>query len=124
MHLLLRLCAKHAVPATIFAPLCNLAGFALGAGTALLGEKSAMACTIAVEELIGQHYNDQIKDLVEDSPEEHKELLEILTRLRDEELEHHDHGVEHKGLEAPMYSALKNVIQTGCRAAIWVAKRV
>lgn len=44
----------------------------LGAGTALLGEKGAMACTIAVEELIGAHYNDQIKELVDDDPDEHK----------------------------------------------------
>lgn len=53
----------------------------LGAGTALLGEKSAMACTIAVEELIGKHYNDQIIQLVEDDQQAHKDLLKVLILL-------------------------------------------
>jgi ubiquinone biosynthesis monooxygenase Coq7 len=72
-----RLCAKNQVSPTIFSPLCSAAGFALGAVTSLMGEKSAMACTIAVEELIGQHYNDQIRELVDDDVEEHEELLKV-----------------------------------------------
>lgn len=48
-----------------------------GAGTALLGKEGAMACTIAVEELIGRHYNDQIKQLIDDDPEVHKDLLQV-----------------------------------------------
>lgn len=86
-----RLCAKHNVPPTLFAPMWNVAAFALGkrtlcsndqcsqtgAGTALLGKEGAMACTIAVEELIGRHYNDQIKQLIDDDPEVHKDLLQV-----------------------------------------------
>ena len=83
-----------------------------------------MACTIAVEEVIGQHYNDQIVQLMEDSPEANKDLLETLKRLRDEEMSHHDTGIEHKGLEAPFYDALKWVIQGGCRAAICVTQKL
>uniref|UniRef100_A0A0M3HUE8 5-demethoxyubiquinone hydroxylase, mitochondrial n=1 Tax=Ascaris lumbricoides TaxID=6252 RepID=A0A0M3HUE8_ASCLU len=130
-----RLLSKHNVPHSKFTPLFSAAGFALGAGTALLGSKPAMACTIAVEELITRHYNDQIKELVDDDPETHKDLLEaikayklalkcLLKRLRDEEAEHHQMGIDHDGLEAPAYNALKWIIQSGCRAAIWLAERI
>uniref|UniRef100_A0AC34QPD7 5-demethoxyubiquinone hydroxylase, mitochondrial n=1 Tax=Panagrolaimus sp. JU765 TaxID=591449 RepID=A0AC34QPD7_9BILA len=112
-----RLCAKHEVPPTRFAPVFSV-------GTALLGKEGAMACTIAVEELIGRHYNDQIKELINDDPQVHKDLLKTLTRLRDEELHHHDTGIAHDGLKAPMYDLLKSVIQTGCKGAIWIAEKV
>ncbi|KHN74985.1 Ubiquinone biosynthesis protein COQ7 -like protein [Toxocara canis] len=119
-----RLISRHNVPHSKFTPVFSVAAFALGAGTALMGARSAMACTIAVEELITQHYDDQIKELVNDDPETHKELLELLKKLRDEEAEHHQTGIEHEGLEAPAYNALKWIIQNGCRAAIWLAERV
>jgi|UniRef100_A0AC35FKE8 ubiquinone biosynthesis monooxygenase Coq7 len=118
-----RLVAKHSVPPTIFAPIFSCAAFALGATTALLGKESAMACTVAVEELIGRHYNDQIKELINDDPVVHKELLSTLTRLRDEELEHHDTGIANDGPKAPFYNALKWTIQTGCKGAIWLSER-
>ncbi|KAJ8317930.1 hypothetical protein KUTeg_003021 [Tegillarca granosa] len=66
-----------------------------GAGTALLGKEGAMACTVAVEEVIGDHYNSQIRELMEDDPEKHKELLKIIKKFRDDELHHHDTGLEH-----------------------------
>ncbi|TKR76732.1 hypothetical protein L596_017833 [Steinernema carpocapsae] len=119
-----RLCAKHNVPPTVFAPIFSVAAFALGAGTAMLGKEGAMACTVAVEELIGQHYNSQIKELIEDDPAAHGDLLKTLTRLRDEEMEHHDTGIEHDGLKAPMYDALKWAIQTGCKGAIWASEKI
>ncbi|KAF1760198.1 hypothetical protein GCK72_008444 [Caenorhabditis remanei] len=119
-----RLAAKHNVPHTVFSPIFSVAAYALGVGTALLGKESAMACTVAVEELIGQHYNDQLKELLADDPETHKELLKTLTRLRDEELHHHDTGIEHNGLKAPAYDALKWVIQTGCKGAIKIAEKI
>ena len=119
-----RLLAKFQVQPTLLAPLCSLAGYALGAGTALMGEKAAMACTVAVEEVIGEHYNDQIKQLMADNPEANKELMETLQKMRDEEMEHHDTGVRNQGLEAPFYDALKTVIQTGCKAAIWITQRI
>ena len=62
-------------------PLWDVSGFALGAGTALLGREAAMACTVAVETVIGEHYNDQIRDLMEDDPVAHKQLLEVRGRL-------------------------------------------
>ncbi|CAI5445035.1 unnamed protein product [Caenorhabditis angaria] len=119
-----RLAAKHDVSHTILSPVFGLAAYALGVGSALLGKEGAMACTVAVEELIGQHYNDQLKELLADDPEAHKELLEILTRLRDEELHHHDTGIEHDGEKAPAYDALKWIIQTGCKGAIAIAEKI
>lgn len=105
-------------------PLWDVAGFALGAGTALLGREAAMACTVAVEAVIGEHYNDQIRDLMEDDPEAHKELLEVISKFRDEELEHHDKGLELNAEQAPLYNLLSNVIKVGCRASIFVAERI
>uniref|UniRef100_A0A7E4UTS1 5-demethoxyubiquinone hydroxylase, mitochondrial n=1 Tax=Panagrellus redivivus TaxID=6233 RepID=A0A7E4UTS1_PANRE len=119
-----RLCAKHEVPPTVFAPIFSVAAYALGVGTALMGKEGAMACTVAVEELIGKHYNDQIKELIDDDPTAHADLLKTLTRLRDEEMEHHETGVVNDGPKAPLFDALKFAIQTGCKGAIWAAERV
>lgn len=90
----------------------------------LAGKEGAMACTVAVESVIGEHYNDQIRELVALDPEKHKELLEIITKFRDEELEHHDIGLENDAEKAPFYTALTEAIKVGCRGAIWVAERV
>ncbi|KAL6728757.1 hypothetical protein Aduo_010495 [Ancylostoma duodenale] len=119
-----RLSAKHNVPHTIFSPIFSAAAYALGVGSALLGKEGAMACTVAVEELIGQHYNNQLKELLADDPEAHKELLETLTRLRDDELHHHETAIKYDGLKAPMFDALKFVIQAGCKASIYIAERI
>lgn len=61
-----KLIRKYRVRPTIMTPFWNVAGFALGAGTALLGEKAAMACTVAVETVIVEHYNDQLRQLMDD----------------------------------------------------------
>uniref|UniRef100_A0AC35TTM5 5-demethoxyubiquinone hydroxylase, mitochondrial n=1 Tax=Rhabditophanes sp. KR3021 TaxID=114890 RepID=A0AC35TTM5_9BILA len=115
---------KKGFSPTVFTPLLNGMAFALGAGTALISKQAAMACTIAVEELIVQHYNAQIMELVEDDPAIHADLLKTISKFRDEELEHHDTGIEHDGLKTPGYDALKNVIQGGCKAAIWLTEKV
>nr|ACO11952.1 Ubiquinone biosynthesis protein COQ7 homolog [Lepeophtheirus salmonis] len=109
---------------TVLLPFWNVAGFALGAGTALLGKEAAMACTVAVESSITEHYNDQIRSLIADDPELHKELIEKITKFRDEEQEHHDTGLENYAEQAPFYSALSSVIKVGCKTAIWVSERI
>ena len=117
---------KYRVRPTALLPFWNVAGYALGAGTALLGEKAAMACTVAVEEVIGEHYDNQLRELLED-PEhlkKHQELLETITKFRDDELEHLETGLEHDAMQAPFYSTMKQVIQIGCRTAIWLAERI
>ncbi|XP_078273661.1 NADPH-dependent 3-demethoxyubiquinone 3-hydroxylase, mitochondrial [Rhinoraja longicauda] len=118
------LVVDHRVRPTLLMPIWNVVGFMLGAGTALLGKESAMACTVAVEETISQHYNNQIRVLMEDDPERHKDLLEVLKKFRDEEMEHHDTGLAHGAEMAPAYSLLKNVIQAGCKAAIYISERI
>ncbi|XP_014672887.1 PREDICTED: 5-demethoxyubiquinone hydroxylase, mitochondrial-like [Priapulus caudatus] len=105
-------------------PFWNIAGFALGAGTALLGKQAAMACTVAVEEIIGDHYNSQIRELLEDNPELHKELLETIREFRDDELGHLETGMQNEAEQAPFYKTLTEVIKIGCRGAVWVAERV
>lgn len=104
----------------------------IGAGTALLGKEAAMACTVAVEEVIGHHYNNQLRQLVahgnEDenirNSDEHNKLLSTIKRFRDDELEHLDTGLEHNATEAPLYDSLKQVIQGGCKIAIWLSERI
>ncbi|XP_047389701.1 5-demethoxyubiquinone hydroxylase, mitochondrial isoform X2 [Sciurus carolinensis] len=108
---------------TVLMPFWNVVGFALGAGTALLGKEGAMACTVAVEESIAHHYNNQIRTLMEEDPERHQELLQVIKQFRDEELEHHDLGLEHDAELAPAYTLLKSAIQAGCSAAIYLSER-
>jgi len=119
-----KLIPQYRVRPSALLPIWSVAGWALGAGTALLGKEGAMACTVAVESVIGEHYNDQIRELVELDPVKYKDLLEIIKKFRDEELEHHDTGLEHDAEKAPAYQALTEVIKVGCKGAIWVAERV
>uniref|UniRef100_A0A3B5K8P8 Coenzyme Q7, hydroxylase n=1 Tax=Takifugu rubripes TaxID=31033 RepID=A0A3B5K8P8_TAKRU len=88
--------AESRVRPTALLPFWNIAGFALGASTALLGKEWAMACTVAVEESISEHYNSQIRALMERDPERYTELLHVLKEFRDDEMEHHDTGLEHE----------------------------
>lgn len=118
-----RLMRKHRVRPTIMTPFWHVAGFALGAGTALMGEKAAMACTVAVETVIVEHYNDQLRQLME-SKNPDKELLEVITKFRDEEQDHHDCGIDHGAKQAPFYEALTNVIKFGCKTAIKISEKI
>lgn len=118
-----RLMKKHRVRPTVLTPIWNVAGFLLGASTALMGEKAAMACTVAVETVIVEHYNDQLRQLME-MPNPDKEILDIITKFRDEEQEHHDCGIDHGAEQAPFYEALTNVIKFGCKTAIKISEKI
>lgn len=111
---------ERQVRPSLLDPLWGAAGFTLGVVTAAMGPKAAMACTIAVEEVIGEHYQKQADILGEDE----RELRAFVERFRDEELEHRDIAVEHDGREAKHYSLLRKVIQRGCRTAIKIAEKV
>lgn len=113
---------KYRVRPTVLTPVWNIAGFVLGAGTALMGEKAAMACTVAVETVITEHYNDQLRALMESDEKVHEEVLETIKKFRDEEQEHHDTGLKHGAEQAPFYQALTNVIKFGCKTAISISK--
>lgn len=115
-----QLIADRRVRPTALLPFWHLAGFALGAGTALLGEKAAMACTVAVEEVIDEHYRSQIEALDGDEPE----LAETFEAFRQEELEHRDTGLAHDAEQAPAYALLTGAIKRGSRLAIWLSERI
>lgn len=115
-----KLLTERRVRPTALAPIWRLAGFALGAGTALLGEKAAHACTEAVETVIEGHYAGQIAELAEQDPE----LAAELAKFRDEELEHRDLAVDEGAREAPGYGLLSAVIGAGCRAAIKISEKI
>lgn len=117
-----RLIVERRVRPTVMLPIWNVAGYALGLGTALLGKEAAMACTVAVEEVIAQHYNDQVRTLLDWDNE--SQLRAMFREFRDDELEHKDTGIHYDAERAPFYRAMSNVIKTGCRAAIMVSERV
>lgn len=118
-----RLVGERRTRPTALLPLWDVAGFVLGAGTALLGKEAAMACTAAVEEVITEHYNDQIREL-RGMPFEEEELKRVLIKHRDDEEEHRDTGIAHGAQHAPFYGALSAVIKAGCRAAIALSEKV
>lgn len=115
-----RLVAEREVRPTLLSPLWHLAGFALGAGTALLGREAAMAATVAVEEVIDEHYARQVERLGEDEPE----LKKLLEEFRADEAEHRAEGLRQGAERAPGYAVLAAAIRAGTRAAIWLSTRV
>ena len=114
------LLADRQVRPTALQPLWHVAGFALGAATALLGEKAAMACTVAVEEVIDAHYAQQAATL----GDEEAPLRETIETFRAEELEHRDTGLAAGAEAAPAYPALSTAIKGASRLAIWLSERV
>ena len=114
------LVSERNVRPTAMMPIWNVAGFMLGAGTALLGEKAAMACTVAVEEVIDEHYQQQIEKLGDDE----KALRQTCEKFRAEELEHRDIGIKNGAEDAPAYPVLSNAIKASTRFAIWLSERV
>ena len=115
-----KLLTEHRVRPTLMAPLWRMAGFALGAGTALMGEKAAHACTAAVETVIEEHYAAQIAEVAEQRPA----LAADLTRFRNDELAHRDEAIAEGALETPGYPLLAGLIRAGCRAAIKISERI
>ena len=115
-----KLILNHRVRPTVLLPLWNVAGYILGTTTDLMGEKAAMACTVAVEKVIGDHYLKQINLLKED----HKKLKATIKKFAQDELEHHDIGIAHDAEKTPGYTLLTKFIEMGCKAAIEVSKKI
>lgn len=105
---------------TLLQPLWHVAGYALGVGTALLGEKTAMACTAAVEEVIDQHYEKQLTLLGHENPE----LSQLIQTCQAEEREHRDLALKEGAEDAPVYPILSSAIKAASRLAIWLSERV
>lgn len=113
---------KRGTRPTIMLPIWDKLGFALGAVTAKMGEKAAMACTVAVEEVIGGHYQEQIDELKTFKTE--RELEKKFAKFRDDELEHRDIGLEHDAEHTTGYPALHAVIKLISKTAIAITKRI
>ncbi|MGI4959173.1 MAG: demethoxyubiquinone hydroxylase family protein, partial [Janthinobacterium lividum] len=96
-------------------PIWHVAGFALGALTAAMSKRAAMACTVAVEEAIDEHYAEQAASFAEG---EEPELRATIETFRLEELEHRDIGLANEAELTPGYRVLARVIKTGCKVAI------
>ncbi|AKH43378.1 ubiquinone biosynthesis monooxygenase Coq7 [Altererythrobacter atlanticus] len=116
------LMARRRVRPTALQPFWSVAGYALGAGTALLGPEAAMACTAAVEEEIDRHYTSQLEQLEQDGDD--PELADMISRFRDEEREHRDAALAAGAEQAPAYPLLSGAIRLGCRVAIRLAEKI
>ena len=114
------LMAERRVRPTVLQPLWNVAGFALGAATALMSEEAALACTDAVETDIDRHYASQLNELGDQDPE----LSADIAEFQAEELEHRDTARAHGATNVPGYPHLTAVIRAGCRVAIELSKRI
>ena len=110
---------ERRVRPTLLHPLWNVAGYALGAATALLGEGAAMACTVAVEEVIDEHYQAQAANLGEQDPA----LRDTILSFRDDEIAHRDVAIARGAEESPGYDLISAVVKTGSRVAIWLSTR-
>jgi ubiquinone biosynthesis monooxygenase Coq7 len=115
-----RLVKERAVRPTVLEPVWRVAGYALGAATALLGEKAAMACTVAVEDVIDEHYAQQMKRLGERDPE----LKETIAKFHKEECEHRDEALARGAEGAPGYEVLSAAIRLSCRIAISLSEKL
>ena len=135
-----RLQTQRRVRPSLLTPLWKLGAFGIGVGTAAISKEAAMACTVAVETVIGGHYNEQLRVLMNqfhipatdketgdvlamESPEL-RELKSLISTFRDEELEHLDTAIEHDAKLAVPYMLLTETIKVVCKAAIWSAERV
>src|SRR3984957_10783794 len=113
-----RLAAERRVRPTALSPLWHVAGYALGAATALLGERAAMACTVAVEEVIDGHYARQAEII----GQKDSELGQTIAAARADELAHRDAALAHEAADAPGYELIAAAIKTGARLAIWLSE--
>jgi ubiquinone biosynthesis monooxygenase Coq7 len=115
-----RLVVERRVRPTALSPLWHAAGFALGAASALMGERAAMACTVAVETVIGEHYADQAVRLGDDEAEFRK----VVQDFGADELSHRDTGLAAGAEGMPGYALFTTAVKAGTRLAIWLSERV
>lgn len=115
-----RLLTARRVRPTLLSPLWDAASYGLGAASALLGGRAAMACTAAVEEVICDHYQKQLNDLGTDDPE----LSEIITQFHADEQAHRETAMAAGAARAPAYRPLSEIIKAGCRIAIKLSERI
>ena len=111
---------KRGISPTKFLPLWDLLGVTLGFGTAMLGKKATMLCTASVEEVIGDHYQNQTYKLEDDE----KKLKEKILKFRDDELNHKDIAYDGGATKKGLYGVLDKVIKTSSRIAITISEKI
>jgi 3-demethoxyubiquinol 3-hydroxylase len=111
---------QRRVRPTLLYPLWSATGYALGVATALLGERAALACTVAIEDVIDEHYHEQAEALGDADPE----LRQTILSFRDDEIAHRETAVAHGAEDAFGYDLISAVIKTGSRIAIWLSTRL
>lgn len=112
--------AERGVRPTLLSPFWHVAGYALGAASAMVGPEAAMACTVAIETEIDTHYGEQLEELAAHDPE----LSATVAEFRAEEVEHKETALAHGAEQAPAYPLMTALVRFGCRAAIAVSKRI
>lgn len=128
---------KHRVRPSLITPLWKMGAIAMGAGTALISREAAMACTEAVETVIGGHYNEQLRVLNNQFEQEHlagkgesiipeeiKSLIDTIKEFRDQELEHLDTAIQNDSRMAVPYMIITEGIKNVCKLAVWTAERI
>lgn len=120
---------KKRVKPTIMAPIWKIGGYALGFATAMLDKKAAMVCTTAIEEVIDEHYQEQLNEIeeAEINNDNKKELLDLkknITKFREDEIHHRNIGYENKADEYKHFSSLSSFIKVITKTAIAVSKKV
>jgi len=111
---------KRNIKPTKFLPLWDILGVGLGFGSTMLGKKAAMLCTASVEEVIDEHYSDQIKHLGSDE----KKLKKKIIKFREDELHHKDIAYKEGATKEGLYSILDKIIKTGSKIAINISEKV
>lgn len=112
--------ARRQVRPTLLQPFWHVAGFALGAASAIIGPEAAMACTAAIETEIDRHYSEQLEELGDTDPE----LSDAIVDFQAEEVEHRDAALAAGAERAPAYPVLSGLVRMGCRAAIAFSTRI
>lgn len=115
-----QLILERRVRPTLLMPLWHAAGFALGAASALIGPRAAMAVTAAIETEIDRHYAGQRDRLAGDDPE----LEAMIADFQADELEHRDTAIAHGAEQAPAWPLMSALIRAGCRMAIRISERI
>ncbi len=111
---------RRNIEPTKFLPLWDLLGIGLGFGSTLIGKKAAMLCTASVEEVIDEHYQNQINQLENDE----KELKSKIVKFRDDELHHKDIAYEEGATKKGFYSIMDKIIKTGSKIAIGISEKI
>ena len=111
---------KRSIKPTKFLPLWDLLGVGLGFGSTLLGKKATMLCTASVEEVIDEHYQNQIEQINDDE----KDLKNKIVKFRDDELHHKDIAYEEGATKDGLYSVMDKIIKTGSRIAIRISEKI